>query len=181
MSPGSCEMKQLTCVILLVLGTISASAAQDRPALRSARDSESTHSSSSWTEGWRRVRVESRGRVELTDDERDVKSVSADGYFEISSRGWWSLFGQRYIVRGNADGTTTHRFMVGSADRPLDAETRAWIGDTIQRLARSGFDVEGRVARILAREGPAGVLDANPRSSSAYVTAKYLRRVIPAA
>src|SRR5215510_5433511 len=129
-------MKKLTCVILLVLGTISSGAAQDR----------SAHSRWSWSDGWRRVSVESRGKVELTDDERDVKSVSTDGYFEISSRGWLSLFGQRYIVRGNADGTTTRRFMVGSAERALDAETRAWIGDTIQRLARSGFDVEGRVA-----------------------------------
>src|SRR5262245_44580244 len=146
-----------------------------------SRRADEGHMRWGWSDGWRQLRVSSRGRIELTDDERDVKSVSPNGYFEISSRGWLSLFGQRYIVRGNADGTTTRRFTVGSAERPLDAETRAWIGDTIQRLARSGFDVEGRVARILAREGPAGVLDANPRSSSAYVTAKYLRRVIPAA
>jgi len=166
-------MKKLTCVILLVLGTISPGAAQDRPAQRPVRDAEAAHSSWSWNDGWRRVHVESRGRIELTDDERDVKSVSTDGYFEISSRGWWSLFGQRYIVQGNANGSTTRRFMVGSAERTLDAETRAWIGDTIQHLARSGFAVESRVARILAREGPAGVLDAIPLASSDFVRAKY--------
>src|SRR5262249_46534649 len=43
----------------------------------------------------------------------------------------------------------------------------------IQRLARSGFDAESRVARILAREGPSGVLDAIPRSSGDFVKAKY--------
>src|SRR5262249_27352843 len=172
-SPGSGAMKKLTSVILLALAAFSTAAAQDRPALRTARQSEEAHYRSSWNEGWRQLRVESRGRVELTDDERDVKSVSPDGYFEISSRGWWSLFGQRYIVRGNADGTTTRRFTVGSAERSLDAETRAWIGDTIQRLARSGFDAESRVARILAREGPSGVLDTIPLSSSDFVKAKY--------
>jgi hypothetical protein len=166
-------MKKLTCVILLVLGTISSGAAQDRPAQRPVRDAEAAYSSWSWNDGWRRVHVESRGLVELTDDERDVKSVSTDGYFEISSRGWWSLFGQRYIVRGNADGSTTRRFMVGSAERSVDAETRAWIGDNIQHLARSGFGAESRVARILAREGPSGVLDAIPLSPSDYVRAKY--------
>jgi hypothetical protein len=166
-------MKKLTCVVLLALGAISTEAAQDRPALRSVRQSEEAHSRWSWNEGWRQLRVASRGRVELTDDERDVKSVSINGYFEISSRGWWSLFGQRYIVLGNSDGTTTRRFTVGSAERPLDAETRAWIGDTVQRLARSGFDAESRVARILAREGPSGVLDTIPLSSSDFVKAKY--------
>src|SRR5262249_889645 len=173
-SPGSGAMKKLTSVILLALAAFSTAAAQDRPALRTARQSEEAHYRSSWNEGWRQLRVESRGRVELTDDERDVKSVSPDGYFEISSRGWWSLFGQRYIVRGNADGTTTRRFTVGSAERPLNAETRAWIGDTIQRIARSGFDGEGRgAAGIVGREGPSGVLDAIPLSSSDFVKAKY--------
>lgn len=166
-------MKKLTGVILLVLGTMASGAAQDRPAQRPVPDSEAAHSSWSWNDGWRRVHVESRGRVELTDDERDVKSVSSNGYFEISSRGWWSLFGQRYIVQGNADGSTTQRFMVGSAERSVDAATRAWIGDTIQRLARNGFDAESRVARILAREGPSGVLDAIPLSSSDFVKAKH--------
>jgi hypothetical protein len=65
--------------------------------------------------------------------------------------------------------------MVGSAERALDAETRAWIGDTIQHLARNGFDAEGRVARILAREGPSGVLDAIPLTSSDFMRAKYFR------
>jgi hypothetical protein len=159
--------------MLLALGTMSAGAAQDRLAVRSVPQSDEARSRQSWNEGWRQLRVESRGTVELTDDERDVMSVSPDGYFEISSRGWWSLFGQRYIVRGNADGTTTRRFTVGSAERPLDAETRAWIGDTIQHLARSGFDAESRVARILAREGPSGVLDTIRLSSSDFVKAKY--------
>jgi len=166
-------MKPLRCVVVLALGAISVGAAQDRPAGRSVRQADEAHSRWSWNEGWRQLRVESRGRVELSDDERDVKSVSADGYFEISSRSWWSLFGQRYIVRGNADGTTTRRFTVGSAERSLDAETRAWIGDTIQRLARNGFDAESRVARLLARGGPSAVLDAIPMSSSDFVKAKY--------
>ena len=161
-------MKKLTCVIVLALGAMSVGAAQNRPTAPSVRQPDEAHSRWSWSEGWRQLRVESRGMVELTDDERDVKSVSPDGYFEISSRGWWSLFGQRYIVRGNADGTTTRHFIVGSAERPLDAETRTWIGDIIQRLARNGFDAESRVARILARGGPSGVLDRfrSPRAIS---------------
>jgi hypothetical protein len=116
----------------------------------------------SWTfvtGGWTRVHVETRGRVELADDEHDVTSVSPNGSFEMSAKGWLSLFGHRYVVRGNADGTTTRRFSVGNAERPLDAQARAWIADTIQQLVRNGFGAEARVALLLAQHGPAGVLD----------------------
>ncbi|OFV91819.1 MAG: hypothetical protein A3G76_15010 [Acidobacteria bacterium RIFCSPLOWO2_12_FULL_65_11] len=131
----------------------------------------------SWTfstgTGWTRLRIEARGRIELTDDEKDVKSVSANGSFEISSKGWLSLFGQRYAVRGNADGTTTRRFNVGGVERPIDAEARAWIADTIQHLVRNGFGAEARVARILASQGPSGVLDEIARFDSNFIKARY--------
>ena len=64
------------------------------------------HWTFSVSDGWTRLRVDARGRIELTDDEKDVKSVSPNGSFEISSKGWLSLFGQRYVVHGNTDGTT---------------------------------------------------------------------------
>jgi hypothetical protein len=127
------------------------------------------------TGDWTRVHVETRGRVELADDGRDVKTVSANGSFEMSAKGWLSLFGHRYVVRGNADGTTTRRFSIGSAERPLDAQARAWIADTIQQLARSGFGAEARVARILAQDGPTGVLDEISRLDRDATKATYFR------
>ena len=132
----------------------------------------------SWTMStgaWTRLHVETHGRVELTDDAHDIKSVSPNGSFEMSSKGWLSLFGQRYVVRANADGTITRRFSVGTADRSLDATARAWIADTIQRLVRSGFGAEDRVERIIAQQGPTGVLDAIPRLDSDFTKATYFR------
>jgi hypothetical protein len=126
-----------------------------------------------WNNDWTRLRVDVRGHIELTDDDRDVKSVSPNGYFELSSRRWLSLFGRRYEVRGGADGTVSRRFTVNGVERPVDAQTRAWIGDVIQRLVRNGFDADARVARILARQGPPGVLDEISRISSGFVKAIY--------
>ena len=123
--------------------------------------------------GWTRLHVEARGRVELTDDERDIKSVSPNGSFEISSKGWLSLFGQHFLVRGNADGTTTRRLSIGGVERPIDAEARAWIADTIQRLVRNGFGAEARVARIFAQEGPTGVLDEISRLDNDFSRTRY--------
>ena len=42
-------------------------------------------------------------------------------------------------------------------------------------LARTGFDAEGRVARILEKDGPAGVLDTISLVGSDYVKSRYFR------
>jgi hypothetical protein len=67
----------------------------------------------------------------------------------------------------------TRRFSVGGIARPIDAEARAWIGDTIDRLVRSGFGAEARAVRILAARGPAGVLDEISRIGSDFGKARY--------
>ena len=127
-----------------------------------------------WTDGWRRLRLEVRGRVELTDDERDVKDLSPNGHFELSSHGWLSLGGgPRYVVRRGADGALSRRFTVSGRERPIDAAAREWIGDEIQRLVSRGFNADERVARILAQRGAGGVLDAIPGLPGDFVKAQY--------
>jgi hypothetical protein len=113
---------------------------------------------STYAEGWR-VRVESQGIVELTDDRRDVKSVSPNGYFELTSRGWLSLFGRRYLVRGNPDGTITRRLFVGASERPLNAAALAWVGDDIQRIARQGFAANAWIRQVLVQKGAAAAFE----------------------
>lgn len=191
-------MKTLFCAVLITVGLASVVAsAQDRPARpeRPARPAAPlapleppappaplaplapVTDRQSWTfrtgDHWTRLRMNARGRIQLTDDEKDVKSVSPNGSLEISSKGWLSLFGQRYVVRGNADGTTTRRFSIGGLERPIDAEARAWIAETIQHMVRSGFDAEARVARILASQGPDGVLAEISRLDGDFVQARY--------
>jgi hypothetical protein len=189
-------LKTTPAVLIAISAAMAPTSAQDRPA-RSERPAApaplaplapvaplaplaplpADEGRQSWTlsmgTGWTRLHVEARGRVELTDDERDIKSVSPNGSFEISSKGWLSLFGQQYLVRGNADGTTTRRLSIGGAERPIDAEARAWIADTIRRLVRNGFGAEARVARILAQQGPTGVLDEISRLDGDFTKARY--------
>jgi hypothetical protein len=187
-------MVKITCAVLIVINaTIVATSAQDRPA-RPERPAAPApvappapfaplpplpdEGRQSWTlsmgTGRTRLHVEARGHVELTDDERDIKSVSPNGSFEITSKGWLSLFGQQYLVRGNADGTTTRRLTIGGAERSIDAEARAWIADTIRRLVRNGFGAEARVARIFAQQGPTGVLDEISRLDNDFSRARCL-------
>lgn len=164
-------MKRIILVLLMAIGVMAFIAAQDRPSPQSNQG----HLRWTTSENGRVVRVESYGAIELTDDDRDVKSVPPGGWFELSSRNWLSLFGQRYIVLGNADGTVTRTFAMGATERPIDAAARAWIGDTLQRLVNDGFAAEARVRRILSQQGPAAVLDAASAISGDYAQATYFR------
>jgi hypothetical protein len=122
-----------------------------------------------------------RGRVALTDDERDVESLSPNGYFEIANTSgrWFSRSGWRYRVRANGNGTLSRRFDVDGDTRPLDAEGRRWVAEAIERqLIESGFNAATRVARILAAEGPEGVLQVASTLSSDFVKSVYLVQLL---
>jgi hypothetical protein len=171
----------VTHVGLVAALVVTVTGCRQKPPFLSAtpivqRDERSAHWG--WSNDWTRLHVGLWGHIELTDDDRDVKSVSPDGYFELSSRRWLSLFGRRYEVRGSADGTLSRRFTINGIERPVDAQARAWIGDVIQRLVCHGFDADARVARILAKEGPPGVLDAISRLSTDFARAIYFRRLV---
>jgi hypothetical protein len=177
-------MKNLILAVLMAIGAASVVvSAQDRvaplpplpplPPMPTVADDSRISWNMSTGDGWTRLHVNARGRIELTEDEKDVKSVPPNGSFEMSSKGWLSLFGQRYVVTGNADGTTSRRYSVGGTERPIDAAARAWISGTIQRLVKSGFGADARVARILSQQGPSGVLDAISLLDSDFVKARY--------
>ena len=127
------------------------------------------------------LRLKLRGRVELTDDERDVESLSPGGYFEIANTSgrWFSRSGWRYRVRADGDGTLSRRFDVDGDTRPLDAEGRRWVSEAIERqLIESGFNAAQRVARILAADGPEGVLQVASALSSDFVKSVYMVQLL---
>jgi hypothetical protein len=127
------------------------------------------------------LRIAARGRVEFTDDERDVSDIIGNGYLEISEQGRSWFFrpdGRRYIVRRVGNGELSRRFIVNGGDQPMDEAARTWIGDAIQLFVReSGFNVDRRVARILAAQGATGVLDEIARIPGDFVQATYYREL----
>lgn len=163
-------MKHAVTGFLISIALVGVAAAQNRPSLTGE-----SHSRWSTSINGRQISVDSVGAIELTDDQRDIRSIAPDGSFEMSSRGWLSLFGQRYIVRSGPDGQLVRRHMLGASEHPIDEAARAWIGDTLQHLLREGFAAESRVRRILTRQGPSAVLDAAAEMSNDYVRGTYLK------
>jgi hypothetical protein len=131
----------------------------------------------SWEENGHRFSIRSSGTFDITDDDLDVKSVSPGGYVAFEER----LDGvtTRVEIRSGADGQLQRLFYRNGQAVAWEPEGRAWLAKKIPDLVRrTGFGAEGRVRRILARQGPTGVLDEVSRISSSYVKRIYLERLM---
>lgn len=105
------------------------------------------------------LRLQAQGKVEFTDDETDVKSLSPGGRFMVERRtDGASGDVQRFEVRAGHDGTLTRTYTKNGAT--LDpAEGRKWLSTFLPGLLRDmGVNARRRVARELSKGGPAAVL-----------------------
>lgn len=87
----------------------------------------STHSQFCWTEGTRRLEVNSRGTVEFSDDDRDVKSLSPGGYFRVEENYLLLFGGRRYEVTADGSGRLTRTYFDHDRARQLDSQGQAWL------------------------------------------------------
>jgi hypothetical protein len=124
------------------------------------------------------LKVNAKGRVEFTDDDADVKSLSAGGYFTIekSTGGWLSSDSQRFEARSLNGAIVRKYFRNGKA---LDETAgRAWLKTFLPELLREmAVNADQRVARTLAHGGPGAVLDLVTQTHSGFAKAAYLREL----
>ena len=114
----------------------------------------STHSQFCWTEGMRRLEVNSRGTVEFNDDDRDVKSLSPGGYFRVEENYLLLFDGQRYEVTADGSGRLTRTYFDHGRVEPLDSQGQAWLmGIMPEVIRKSGLGAVPRLQRILRQGG----------------------------
>ncbi len=115
--------------------------------------------------------VESRGKFELTDDDRDIKNMSADGYLEIEK----TVFGSRRSIIITSQGNTLKReYYEGRTSIAFEPEGRKWLSEILPELVRSTtIGAESRVNRFYRQGGSKGVLDEIGKLESDYVKAHY--------
>jgi beta-lactamase regulating signal transducer with metallopeptidase domain len=125
-------------------------------AVASQQDSE-THMHMTEHNGTTSFDVQLDGKIEFTDDDADVKSLSPNGRFRLEEGGWFS--GRAYEVKADSSGNLTKTYSVGRTTKPLDDEGRAWLSRMLPQIIReSGIGAPARVARILRQGGPQAVL-----------------------
>jgi hypothetical protein len=115
----------------------------------------------------------------LSDDDTDIVAMSPGAYFSAIESAWWvpsvlsDWIGVRreIVMRGRPDGTVVRAYYSGDRKQSFEPRGRAWLRQLLPDMTRHGFGAEGRVARILKRDGVAGVAAEIPRLRGDYLRA----------
>lgn len=115
--------------------------------------------------------VELRGKIELTDDDKDIKSMSPDGYLEVRK----TVFGSRRTLIIASEGSTLRRdYYEGRNKIPFEPAGKAWLSEILPELVRSTtIGAESRVTRFYKSGGTSAVLSEISRLQSNHVKSHY--------
>jgi beta-lactamase regulating signal transducer with metallopeptidase domain len=118
------------------------------------------------------------GDVHFNDDETDVRSMPADGFFSYEES--FGFSSRRYQAVADSSGQIARRYLVDGREKPLDADAKAWLRAAIPDLLReSGIDAAERVRRILKQGGAPAVLAEIAKIHSDGTKALYIRELVP--
>jgi beta-lactamase regulating signal transducer with metallopeptidase domain len=107
--------------------------------------------------GWTSLSLKIDGKIEFTDDDHDVKTLSPWGHFRVEEGSWFS--GRVYDVKADWAGNLTRIYSVGWTTKPLDDDGRAWLAHLLPQMIRdTGFGAGPRVTRILRQGGVPAVI-----------------------
>jgi hypothetical protein len=116
--------------------------------------------------------VEVRGRIDLTDDDKDIKSMSPDGYLEITK----TVFGSKrsLVISPQGGGGLKRQYYEGRTELPFEPDGRKWMNEILPELVRTTtIGAESRVNRFYKQGGSSAVLGEINLLESDYVKAHY--------
>lgn len=133
----------------------------------------------SWTEGSRRLEVNASGTVEFSDDDRDVKSLSPGGSFQVEESHLLVFTGRRYQVTADSSGRLSRAYFDHGHAVSLDSQGQAWLmGVMPEAIRRTGLGAAPRVQRILKQSGVAAVLSEVSRIPDDTAKRTYLEELV---
>lgn len=161
---------RLTAIICLL--TFGAAMAQSYSSSSSVSSSKRGGTMTiSHSDGFQNFNVEMRGKIEITDDDRDVKSMSPDGYLEITKTAFGS---RRTLVISSQAGGLKREYYEGRTSMPWEPEGRKWLAEIMPELLRTTtIAAESRVNRFYKQGGVNGVLNEIGAMESDYVIQHY--------
>jgi len=120
--------------------------------------------------------IESRGKIELTDDDKDIKSMSPDGFLEITK----TVFGSKRKLRISPLGNSLKKeYYEGRTSLPFEPDGKKWLTEILPELVRTTtIGAESRVNRFYRLGGINAVLNEIESLESDYVTAHYANALV---
>src|SRR5882724_9023854 len=120
-------MKQSSFFLTLCL-LITSLALQAQVEIYSSSSNNSTSRITINRNGINSFNVEMRGQIELTDDDKDIKSISADGYLEITKT---TFGGKRTLVFSPMATGVKREYYEGRDKVDFEKEGRLWMGEIL--------------------------------------------------
>lgn len=140
-----------------------------------------TNGSKTWKHtsrtGLNSFNIEYKGTIEVTDDDKDVKSISPGGYLEISKTTFGS---KREVLIESASGNSLRReYYEGRKKVDWNPDGKNWLAEILPEIVRStGIAAESRVNRFFKQGGVEAVLNEMSRLDGDYVVAIYGKHLI---
>ncbi|MBL0740091.1 hypothetical protein [Chryseolinea lacunae] len=155
---------------------------QDETATSSSSSSVSVHSVNGvqrWktSTGLSNFNVEVRGKIEVTDDDKDIKGLSDNGYLEITK----TVFGSKrsIVVESLGGGKIKKEYYEGRNKMDWETSGKTWLGEILPEIVRSTtLGAEGRVNRFFKQGGSPSVLKEINGMESDYVKAHYAKLLL---
>lgn len=126
--------------------------------------------------GGDRYEVEYEGRIEFSDDDRSIKSISRNGYmrFKISESG-----DKREIMAESVSGEIEYDYYKGRKKAEFDAEGEKWLAENLITIIRAtGIGADVRVERFFDKGGVDAVLEEVSNLRGDYVSHIYLQELL---
>lgn len=115
--------------------------------------------------------VEVRGKIQLSDDDKDIKSMSPDGYLEVKK----TVFGsRRTLIVSPVAGGLKKEYYEGRTKIDFEPAGRQWMAEILPELVRSTtIGAESRVDRFFKKGGAPAVVSEIESLESNYVKSHY--------
>jgi hypothetical protein len=116
--------------------------------------------------------IEVRGKIDVTDDDKDIKSISDGGYLEITK----TVFGSKraIVIESLGGGKIKKEYYEGRSKMEWEPNGREWLGEILPDIVRSTtLAAESRVTRYFKQGGTNAVLAEIDRLKSDHTRAHY--------
>jgi hypothetical protein len=159
---------------IVMIAFISRPALPQEVSVSSEKNSYSHKSTTRWrtSTGGTDFNIEMRGRIEITEDDKDIKSISDDGYLEINK----TVFGSKrtIIIEPLGGGKMKKEYYEGRTQMAWEPNGREWLSEILPDIVRNTtIGAESRVSRFFKQGGTTAVLNEIDRMDSDYSKSHY--------
>jgi len=162
---------RLVYLLLLMTAALNGISQSESASVSISRnDSKTTYRT---TDAFNSFNIEIRGTIEVSDDDRDITSMSHDGYFEVTK----TSFGTRRTIKITREGSVLiKRYYESRTEINFDPEGRKWLAEVLPEVVRTTtIAAESRVNRFYTKGGTQAVLAEIEAIKSDHVKSHYAR------